>query len=56
MIHIIMFGIKPLELVERKTIKKIGNSLGVTFNKEEQYINNLHKDDIVEIIIKKIKR
>jgi antitoxin component of MazEF toxin-antitoxin module len=33
----------------RKTIKKIGNSLGIIFNKEECKIYNFKKDDIIEL-------
>lgn len=35
-----------------KIIKKIGNSVGVFFNKEEQKINNIHVGKIYDITIK----
>lgn len=35
----------------KKTIRKIGNSLGIIFNSEEQAINNLKKGKIVNIEI-----
>lgn len=38
----------------RKIIHKIGDSLGVIFNKEEQSIYNLYKGSTVEINIRKI--
>ncbi len=41
----------------KKTIKKIGNSIGFTFNKEEQKIYDMEVNDIIDlgdiIIIKK---
>lgn len=33
----------------KKTIKKIGNSLGIIFNKEECKIYNFKKEDIIEL-------
>lgn len=43
----------------KKTVKKIGNSLGVTFNKEECRNNNIEFEDILDfsdmIVIKKKK-
>jgi hypothetical protein len=33
----------------KKTIKKIGNSLGIIFNKEECKIYNFKKDDTIEL-------
>ncbi len=36
----------------RKIIRKIGDSVGIIFNKEEQRIYNLRKDRIVDISIK----
>ena len=35
----------------KKTIRKIGDSLGIIFNSEEQAINNLKKGKIVNIEI-----
>jgi len=39
-----------------KIIKAIGNSIGITFNKEEREINSLSVGDIVEIVITKLKK
>jgi hypothetical protein len=39
----------------RKEIKKIGSSIGFTFNKEEQKVYALKLGDIIEVSIKKIK-
>ena len=39
----------------RKEIKRIGSSIGFTFNKEEQKTYNLKLGDIIEISPKKIK-
>lgn len=38
-----------------KIISKIGNSLGIILNKEEQNIFKIKKGDLVEITIKKIR-
>ena len=40
----------------RKEIKKIGSSIGFTFNKEEQKTYGLKLGDIIEIFPKKIKK
>ena len=40
----------------RKEIKKIGSSIGFTFNKEEQKAYGLKLGDIIEIFPKKIKK
>jgi len=37
----------------RKFIKQIGNSLGIILNREEQKINQIKKDDLVDVEIKK---
>lgn len=37
----------------KKIIKKIGNSLGILINKEEQKVENIKEGDIVEVNIKK---
>ena len=34
-----------------KIVKKIGNSIGITFNKEEQKIHKIKKDKIININI-----
>ncbi len=34
----------------KKTIRKTGMSLGVTFNKEECRINNIEEGDIVDLV------
>ena len=39
----------------RKELKKIGSSIGFTFNKEEQKAYTLKLGDIIEISPKKIK-
>lgn len=39
----------------KKIIKQFGNSIGITFNKEEKEIYELNIDDIVNIEIKKIE-
>ncbi len=39
-----------------KIIKAIGNSMGITFNKEEREINSLSVGDVVEIVITKLKK
>ena len=39
----------------RKEIKKIGSSIGIIFNKEEQKVYGLKLRDIIEIFPKKIK-
>jgi hypothetical protein len=39
----------------KKIIKQLGNSIGITFNKEEKEIYELNIDDIVNIEVKKIK-
>jgi|TARA_Y100000310_G_scaffold97876_1_gene95537 hypothetical protein len=40
----------------KKIIKIIGNSIGITFNKEEQEINNLDVGDVIQITIIKLKK
>ena len=40
----------------RKILRKIGDSTGVIFNKEERLIHDLKKDDIVEIIVNKVRQ
>lgn len=37
----------------KKTIRKIGNSVGVIFNKEEQRIHNMKINEVIEFEIKK---
>lgn len=43
----------------KKTIKQTGNSLGITFNKEECKINDIELGDVVDlldmVVIKKKK-
>lgn len=39
----------------KKIIKKLGSSVGIIFNKEEQKIEDLKVDDQVEIEIKKVR-
>ena len=39
----------------RKEIKRIGSSIGFTFNKEEQKAYNLKLGDIIEISTRKFK-
>ena len=39
----------------KKVIKKIGNSLGIIFNKEDQTIYGLKKGKIIDIKIKEDK-
>ena len=39
----------------RKEIRKIGSSIGITFNKEEQKVYGLKLRDIIELFPKKIK-
>jgi hypothetical protein len=39
----------------RKEIKKIGSSIGIIFNKEEQKVYRLKSRDIIELFPKKIK-
>lgn len=39
----------------KKIIKKIGNSLGLIFNKEEQELYDIEKEDYVDVEIYKIK-
>jgi len=36
----------------KKIIRKIGNSLGIIFNAEEQKVYNLKKDKVITIEIK----
>ena len=36
----------------KKIIKKIGDSAGVIFNREERAINNLKVGDVVEITVR----
>lgn len=39
----------------RKIVRKVGNSVGITFNKEEQATHNIEPGDTIRITIKKIK-
>ena len=39
----------------KKIIKRLNNSVGITFNKEERKIYDLEIDDIIEIEIERIK-
>lgn len=39
----------------QKIIRKIGDSVGIIFNKEEQSINNLKKGYIVDVTVKEVK-
>ena len=45
-----LFGKKQVNKM-KKTIKQVGSSLGIIFNKEECKIYQLEKDDIMEIEI-----
>lgn len=40
----------------RKIIKKIGNSLGLIFNKEECKANNIKKNDFIDLKFMKVKK
>ena len=40
----------------KKRMKKIGNSVGVTFHKEEREINKIEVNDIFDIRLKKQKK
>ncbi len=39
----------------KKIIRKVGTSLGIIFDKEEQKIYKLKKDEIIEFEIKKTR-
>jgi len=39
----------------KKICRRVGDSLGFIFNKEEQKVNNISKDGIYEITIRRIK-
>lgn len=39
----------------RKILKKIGGSIGIYFNKEEQLTNDLKAGDVIDIEVKKVK-
>lgn len=39
----------------KKIIKKLGSSVGIIFNKEEQKIEDLKVNDQIEIEIKKVR-
>ena len=47
-----MDGIITIKM--EKIIKAMGNSIGITFNKEEKEINELEAGDIIEIAITKL--
>lgn len=40
----------------KKVIKKIGNSVGIIFNKEEQKIHDLKVEIIVDVELKKVNK
>jgi antitoxin component of MazEF toxin-antitoxin module len=41
-------------MIRSKTIKKIGDSAGVIFNREERKMFNINVGDIVEVTVKKV--
>lgn len=38
----------------KKIVKKVGDSIGIIFNKEEREVYNLNVDDIIEIDVIKV--
>jgi len=40
----------------KKILKKLGNSLGITINKEERKIYDIEEGDILEVDITKLER